>query len=173
MVLPKRLNSNLVLCLVTHPMFWANKNKLEKGASINAFGQNFNLVYIHNIIILVLADCRVVSPNGIIFKALREWFIKKIPLWKNFKWHWPLGVKVWDVKENIKKGLIKWPMEDSTCISPTRWICKCISHVLWNNIYWLKLLNVRMTNGMANERFLMHKCISSYDEKTLIGELKK
>jgi hypothetical protein len=53
-------------------MFWANKNKLEKGASINAFGQNFNLVYIHKIILLVLADCCVVSPNGIIFKALKE-----------------------------------------------------------------------------------------------------
>ncbi len=35
------------------------------------------------------------------------------------------------------------------------------------------MLNVTMTNGMATERFLKHKCISSYDEKTLIGEFLK
>jgi hypothetical protein len=37
------------------------------------------------------------------------WMLK-FEMWK--------GVKVWDVKEKIKKGLIKWPMGDSTCISP-------------------------------------------------------
>jgi hypothetical protein len=63
---------------------------------------------------------------------------------------------------------IWWPMGDSPCISPWDEEANAFLHLTWKGIGWLRWLNGKMANRMANGRFLMTwrgNYISSCDMK--------